>query len=415
MIVRKIHPWEWKRTGELFSAAFEVPYEETRDAMVAFEEAKGSPKSREDAYLLDKYAAFEDDGETMTSCLSAIRYPIQFDGNSVWMTAIGGVSSLPHFRNQGGIRGCFEALLPDLYREGILFSFLYPFSFAYYRKFGYEAGLRAITYECRLNYLPAAGGRGKCLLVDRQNRDMLLKAIKKVYENWQNAYNGMVENETWEYRFVTEADPYKKQEFTYVYFDEAEEPCGYMTFTKERDGWTQKLICSRFVFTDAEGLLGLLGLARSMKADHESILFTLPETPDIGAMLPEWAFGALKKQEKNLGMVRVINAEQVLAKARYRGSGQLSLLLTDEQIAENNGVFTVQYRDGRAVTVEKNIVLPENADVSMPIGDFSRGMLGCLESSALAYVPGIKVRKETALQRLSDVFYKKPGFLMEYF
>ena len=89
MIVRKIRPEELKRTRELFSVAFDYPYDCKDSKEEVYKKVTENPETREDAYPLDKYAAFEDDDETMFSCLSAIRYPMSFDGHRVPMAGIG--------------------------------------------------------------------------------------------------------------------------------------------------------------------------------------------------------------------------------------------------------------------------------------------------------------------------------------
>ena len=140
MIIRKIRPEELKRTYELFGIAFEFSADWSKSPMEIYEEVKSNPKSREDACWGERWAAFKDDNSTMMSYFIAQPFPVQFDGNTYTMTGIGGVASLPQYRRQGGIRGCFEAALPAMYQDGHAFSYLYPFSTAYYRKFGYEMG-----------------------------------------------------------------------------------------------------------------------------------------------------------------------------------------------------------------------------------------------------------------------------------
>lgn len=55
-------------------------------------------------------------------------------------------------------------------------------------------------------------------------------------------YNGMAKLDQRAYGFVTEADPYRKQEFVYVYYDS----------------------------------VGVPALAKSFAADYKSIVFVLP-------------------------------------------------------------------------------------------------------------------------------------------
>ncbi len=216
MIVRKIRPEELKRTKQLFAVAFHTVYENEKAPLAVYEDVCKNPKTREDVCPLDKYAALEDDDQTMMSCLSVIRYPMHFDGHTVVMAGIGGVSTLPQYRRRGSIRACFHKMLPELYQEDVVFSCLYPFSTEYYRKFGYEMSPQASVYEWKLSFLPAGNVRGHCVLVDASNRMDLLADVRRIDKVWQKRYNLMVCGEEWEYRFITEANPYQTCSYTYL-------------------------------------------------------------------------------------------------------------------------------------------------------------------------------------------------------
>lgn len=397
MIVRKVTEKERRRTDELFSIAFESPLLE----------------EQEDAYPLEKYAAFLDDNETMTSCLSVTPFTVNFDGNSVKMAGIGGVSSLPHYRRTGGIRGCFETMLPELFKEGYLLSMLYPFSTNYYRKFGYEAWAHGIRYELELSQLPVFPREGHCVLVDETNRDGCLADIRSLTDRWYAQFNGMAKLEQRDYAFVAKADPYRKQEFVYVYYDSDGKPAGYTVFHKEKLDPGQRMVCSRFVFCGVQGIMGLLTLAKSYQADHKSIVFTLPESLPLDTLIDEWSFGAVTRSGAGLGMVRFVNVEAALWAAAYRGSGELTVAVNDAQIAENDGVFFVRFHEGRAQQVERTP--QKEAVLHMNISEFSRFLIGALDTSALAYSRRADGYSEDDHRLLGQIYYKKPCFLTEYF
>ena len=85
----------------------------------------------------DDWGAFDGDGRLMAHIINN-RFESVLDGEKVLAGGIGGVSTLPEYRETGAIRGIFEKLLPDAYRRGEVFSALYPFNQAFYRKFGYD-------------------------------------------------------------------------------------------------------------------------------------------------------------------------------------------------------------------------------------------------------------------------------------
>lgn len=417
MIVRKIRPEELKRTKELFSIAFEYEYDCDKDAMELYEETVKEAKAREDVSLLEKYAAFLEDDKTMTGCIYATRFPMQFDGNSVIMAGVGGVASLPQYRRTGGIRGCFTYMLPDIYKDGVTFSYLYPFSTAYYRKFGYEMGCPCSHYEWQLSFVPAYKVDGYSELVDASNREILAEDVKQVYRVWQKKYNCMIENESWEYKFVTEANPYKKQEFTYIYYKKDKTPAGYMTCRKVVDEKGQRLDCSKFVFADIEGLKGLLALAKTFASDHYCIRFTLPDTCNIEPMLTERSLGACRIGRGYLGMVRVVNVRQVLKMARYIGSGEITVQIQDAYIPENDGIFEIVFTDGKAASVRKISEEEKKPQLIMSIAEFSRWIIGAADFSELEFCEDVHIEDRTILENgvLAQVFYKKPCFIMEYF
>ena len=419
MIVRKIRPEELKRTKELFAAAFHTVYENEKAPLAVYEDVCKNPKTREDVCPLDKYAALEDDDQTMMSCLSVIRYPMHFDGHTVVMAGIGGVSTLPQYRRRGGIRACFHKMMPELYQEDVVFSCLYPFSTEYYRKFGYEMSPQVSIYEWKLSFLPTGNARGHCVLVDASNRMDLLADVRRIDKVWQKRYNLMVCGEEWEYRFITEANPYQTCSYTYLYYKEDGTPAAYLTFHSEDTPGGKVIAATRLLFTDVCGLLGILALMRGFASDYTAVRFSLPEECEIEPLIRELSLNACTRTRGNMGMMRVIHVQKALELARYRGSGELTLRILDEQIQENNGVFSVRFEHNRAVCV-KRLPAEEKAQLSMTIQDFSRFIIGAFETETMSFCRQLvwegKGAPDTAsFEKLGRVFYKKPCCLMENF
>lgn len=408
MIVRKIKPEEIKRTDELFSIAFEFPYDNDKSAAEVYEETIAHPQTRGSFYWQERFAAFEDDNETMMSYFVAKPYPVNFDGSTFTMTGIGGVATLPQYRRCGGIRKCFEAALPDMYQRDVAFSYLYPFSTAYYRKFGYELCCEKIRYCLKLDMLPAFEANGGCYLIG-PNTDAL-NDVKQVYAGWQRKYNMMIVNEDFEYAWVKKCNPCKDQSFTYVYKDPAGRPKGYITFSKVDEPTGRNLQCSRLVYTDTEGFKGLMNLVRSLSSDHVYITFELPSDQFITPLLPEWSMGAGSKAVSLCGMVRVVNVKKVLEHAAYLGSGTLTVSVNDRYIEENNRTFSVVFTENRA---EEVTVTDKAADISMDIHDFSRLITGVCHTEEIAFLEDVKITGN--MENIKKVFYKKPIFISEYF
>lgn len=408
MIVRKIKPEELKRTDELFAIAFEYPMDNSTAAEQMWEEKISHTSSRDDFYCMERWAAFEDDDQTMMSYFIAKPYPIHFDHHHCKMIGIGGVASLPQYRRMGGIRRCFEVSLPAMYDDDAEFSYLYPFSTAYYRKFGYEMCCERLAYRIRLSAIRPFSVEGSCKLVEPGN--FMLEDIRSVYQVWQNKYNLMVENEDFEYAWVHKSNPPKDQCFTYVYKSKSGVPKAFITFCKEENASGRNLKCSRFFYTDIEGFQGLMNLVHSCSSDHQYITFELPPDQIITPLLPEWSMGAGSCEKVFCGMVRVINVQKVLMMAEYHGSGTIKIQVTDPFIPQNHHTFSVFFENDAALNVS---IAEGPADISLGIGDFSRLIVGMYDANATRFMEAVQVNSD--IETISKVFFQKPNLLTEYF
>ena len=85
----------------------------------------------------DVWGTFDDDGRMISQAL-AFHYEAFFDGVPVPCGAVGTVATLPEFRGRGGAALALGEILRTAYREGELFSSLFPFRHDFYRRVGYE-------------------------------------------------------------------------------------------------------------------------------------------------------------------------------------------------------------------------------------------------------------------------------------
>ena len=395
MLIRPITKEERLQSARLFAIAFESP----------FDPNDLTPFAQEPVI----WAAFDEESREMTSTVYVTDYQVQFDGGRFKMGGIGGVASLPQYRRAGGIRACFQSALPAMYREGYVFSYLYPFSTAYYRKFGYESCVQRYLTVLDLRQLRQAAFSGSFQLA--RGGDALLPAVRQLDEAWEARYNMMVQHTEADYRWLLEANPAGKQEFIYVAFSETGEPLGYAAFKKQDEPDGRNLVCSHFRFSGKDGFAALLHLFSRFASDHRFVKFRLPCSTAMQYLLPEWSLGAARWELQGAGMVRVVNAEAALRAARYRGSGSVTLRLHDAQIEENNTCFAVRFEDGRAVSVARADAQP---DAALEISTFSALLCGvCDFAEARQYFSGLEVLHDAA--PLEQIFFRKPLYIEDYF
>ena len=403
MIVRKIRENELKRSAQLSALAFEYPMEGAEKSPEAFiREVRERPRSLEDARWDSRWAAFEDDDETMMATFCVLPWHATFDGHDVVMGGIGGVATLPQYRRGGAIRCCFEAALPDMYAQGMVLSYLYPFSNAFYRRFGYEIACDEARWTLRLALLPSLDAPGRWAMQE-PGRD-LTADIRAIDEARSRRYNCAVRKGDTEYDWTGE-DPFVTRNYTFVYYED-DAPLAYATIQARPH---EDLRCLRCGFNDRRGMEGLLALLRRYAADHERAVLPMPVDVDPRATLPEFSLGGVERAVVQRGMARVVNVEQALALAKAKGEGTLRVRVTDGQIPENNGGFEVRFAPGMKNDVRRTDAAP---DVALTIQDFSRLLLGCCAFEP-EWLPGVALHGD--IEEARKLFYPKPNYITQRF
>jgi predicted acetyltransferase len=101
-------------------------------------------------------------GGRVVSCLNLMHADIGVSGATLRMGGIRLVTTHPEEQNNGYAGSLLRTTLKDLCNAGVGASILFPFSFRYYRKFGFELGGNACHVWCRPNSLPGFRERELC-------------------------------------------------------------------------------------------------------------------------------------------------------------------------------------------------------------------------------------------------------------
>lgn len=412
MIVRKIREDEAKKAVELFNIAFEFQMDDKKNNEEIIKDMEGNLSDRPSLYWRERWAAFEDDDKTMMGCMQVIPYQIRFDGHVVMMGGIGGVATYPPYRRQGAIRECFRLCLDDMYQKGHVFSLLYPFSRAYYRKFGYENGIEATQWTINFKGVKPFQTEGSAYLY-RAGED--ISDFKAIYDGFSENYNFMVVREKEDFEYIKKVNAFKDKKYAYVWKNKDGIPKAYMIFNKERVGERIIMDCTRyykpndFCFSDDEGFRGLMDLALTFSADYQAIRFRLPSQMRLGALISEG--NELAREVSYVGMLRVINVEKALQLAEYKGSGQLSIRIHDIYCPWNDGVWHLAFTDGKSTGVSRDNA--ETYDMELDIATFSTLLGGCRDKSDFPYFKDIKIIHDS--EHIEKVFYMKNSFHCDFY
>jgi predicted acetyltransferase len=349
-------------------------------------------------------AAFNDEGK-MCSCLDLIPFDIRFDGRTVKMGGIGGVASLPEERQRRYIRSIFEYVMAEMYEKDYTFSYLYPFSHQYYRKFGYELNMTLRSYSIGASSLRHFEQTGRMEL--NTGEDPV--EVKRIYDEFISDKNLAVVRTDKLWKRFLEKDPYRDNVYLYVWHDSSDEARGYVQFHTEKSSAARhNLRIHELIWLDRAALTGILGFLHRLSAQVDKILWRSPEFLNLLTLFPEPYDVA--QEIITYGMSRIVNAEKALqAMSAPSGSGEATIAVNDDFFPANTGNYKLSWEGGRHA-VSRTQSPP---DISCDIQTLSQLVTGYSTVGELAFAGRAVVHGNKAA--LSQAFPKKPLFINNYF
>lgn len=399
MEIRAIKPEEKILTEKIESIAFLFK----RDFNAAEEMGKGSAETAE-AYKTGR-AAFDENGK-MCSCLQLMPFDATFDGSSVLMGGIGGVASLPEEREKSSIRGIFEYSMKEMYDKGYIFSYLYPFSPSFYRKFGYELNMNTVIYSIPISDFKQFTQSGKLKMY---TEDMDASGIRSIYEGYIKDKNLAVirTDKLWK-RFL-EKDPYKDNVFLYIWYDRNGEARGYIKFSIDPvPGSKSNMAVNELVWLDREAFTGIFAFIGRLTAQMERMIWKAPSFVNLLPMFPE-PFD-IKQEIRTNGMNRIVNVEKALGLMSVpEGTGEVVIGVEDSFFPINSGSYRIEWDNGRHSAGRTR----KSPDMTCDVQALSQLATGYLTIEELKLAGRLDIKGNE--KQLSRVFTGKKLFINNYF
>lgn len=298
----------------------------------------------------------------------------RIQGKTFAMGGIAGVATWPEYRRGGLVARLLDHALRTMRDKGQTISFLHPFQFAFYRKFGWETYTEYKIYDIPSGMLPKVGPQpGRVVRVGAD-----LPLLGRIYEAYASCYNGaLVRDEAWWSERIFAG----KQGTVAVYYDAEDQPAGYVFYQVEHRVLTVHELVS--LHHGAR-----IALWRFL-ADHDSMIDKLTVKAPSDDRLPFLLDNPRVKQEiVPYFMARIVDVSSFLEKYPFASGTESSLILevTDAQAEWNHRTFAVTVDESGTARV---------ADALSVAGDW----------------PAVKCDVQTLTAMLMG--YQRPGFLRE--
>lgn len=358
---------------------------------------------REKFYQLSQhsivYAAFFE--KQLASQVIATPLKVQLFNQVFDMMGIGFVSSDPSFRGQGNIDQLMQQLLLDCYNEGILLSYLDPFSYPFYRKYGYELTFERICYDLESQKWPdSPKPAGYVRRIDWQKAKSAIKQVDQHSD--KHKHGGLLREDWWyDYKF-NDKDNY----YFAIYYNEQSQAEGYLVYQIE-DG---KFICLRWLNLTASAHKGLNRYVASHKDSTSRIIFEKGYDKNEGFFLNETPIAqAIIRPEM---MARIVDVKSFIERCLLKNLKE-SFAITiecDPYAPWNEGIFELMHTE-QEVRKVSSTQLPE---LKISIQRFTQLFLGYLSIDDLVFHEFVTIDPKI-VDPIKQLTPQKSPILEDYF
>lgn len=305
-------------------------------------------------------------------------------GETFEMGGISSVATWPEYRRNGMIKHLLAHTLQYMKQAGQTVSFLHPFSFAFYRKYGWEHVFNLKNYVIPMKKMKGVwSGKG---YVRRSRIDT--PELNAIYTDYARKFTGTLarDDKWWQQRV------FKNEEQLAIAYNKDNQPEGYIHYQVK----DHELMVKELVYRSVNGWELLLEFIANHDSMANTVKMSLPENDPLTDLMNEPDF---EQTIEPYFMARVVDVLSFLQKYPFKettSSQSVTLSVTDEFFPDNDGIYQL-HADKKEVTVSyvKSEMDDQDA-VHCSIQQFTQMFLGYKRPLELYELGLIKGSKESA-------------------
>jgi len=334
------------------------------------------------------------------SGLLSTPFDINFHGVDYKMNGVGDVMSAPEFGGRGGAGSLIKAALSDMYHNEITLSYLAPFSYGYYRQFGFEQVFDHSVISIDSDKLPRVKNstRGH---VERDDVQNLNDDIKIMYLS-NNHRGGVVRAKWWWDHMIDKHQNYQVA----TAYDDHDKLIGYLIYYSEgttfyihewfNQNSLSRQLLSKFVIKH--------------QSIFEKFVYESPD-PDFKADLladPNSAQVVVKPYM----MARIVDLNDFIKRYPVQTLVMPKVYFkVNDDLEWNNHIWQLSIENG---VVSFEVADDETPDMELSIQTLTKAMFGYRSLNSLQTF-GYVIGDPEKVDQLNDVFVKEKPELIDYF
>ena len=347
------------------------------------------------------YGEFDDNNQ-LTSQVTRIPFSVRLGHREIAGNGIGNVASYPEYRGNGAASRLMMQSLQDSYDAGEVISYLAPFSYGFYGRFGYAQVFDHADITWRADDFPQ--GKRTPGVVERLPFERALEPMKLVYRQADVFNYGAIAREDWWWRYYFSMKT-PQTKFA-IYRDEEGVAQGYVMYEFSE----MTFVIREWVVLTTEALLGLTRFIGSHAGSSEVFTYEAP-TADVTAVPVAQLMTEPKYQAvvKPYMQARIVNLEALCQVLELDVPETVAFDVQDETAPWNGGRFEL-----RGGTLER-VVQTEAPQLSGSIQAFTQWLLGYKRLSSLLLTGELRTNTPEEFEPVDALLTRQHPVLADYF
>ena len=347
------------------------------------------------------------DEDQLIAQLTLLPLHAYIGGKPMAMGGIAGVSTWPEHRRQGAVAQLMVHALKQMRDNGQTISFLTPFDFQFYRRYGWEMYVEYKAYTIETSLLPPRCQVGGTIKRYNELDQSLVDRIAPVYENYASGYNGtLVRSGGWWFQSIFK----RNQGQVAVYTNAEDQITGYLFYKIEN----REFIVHEMVYLNPDARQGLWNFISNHDSMIERVQLKAPSDDSLSYLLSNPRF-----EQKLIPyfMGRIVDVESFLTNYPFASAvehGKLTIAITDEYAPWNEGVYQIEFNENGHAVTKYNQPNADEAQISCSIQSLSAMMIGFKRPLELAQLLQLQGDPQ-AIHFLEARIPTKTTYLMDFF
>lgn len=365
-----------------------------------------SPQRRR--FFMDRYQhgwiyGRHDHGQ-LVSGLYSLPLAVNFHGVTYKMNGIGDVMSAPEYAGQGGAGQLLTAALNEMAAEHVTLSYLAPFAYGYYRRFGYEHVFDHAHQVMAAHDLPRIKPTDWTGTVTRYGNDDLALINDFYAAQAQNQRGGLI-RPTWWQHYLT-----LKHDWSVAIYRNADAKIeGYLIYERQATNFA----IQEWSTSTPTAFERLADFITKHGTTFETFSYDDPSATNGLDLLADPY--TLQVTIKPYMMARIVDLYDFIK--RYPFTADVSLIrlaVTDTTLPANQGIWELQRANGQVTLNRISTDLTGTADIKLSIQQLTTALFGT-QSLRRAYLHGQLTGDLDAIDRLDASLVKMRPALIDYF